>query len=207
MRSSPPIYSERRSSPVICENLISPTVPHARPECAAQLRVRQQAALKIRKIGRHGGQRRAGDLDGPERDVLAGAEFACGLLAGRDRRAQHAVTRNLEPLAEVAFPQAWTQARDGHRRRRRDVIRIGDFEQALREAGELGLELELRARGHEAERLDEPFYVRVRHFDALHAESARDLRVLRREFRGQLPHVGQFAVVVIEKLRVHINFR
>ncbi|SUY26623.1 Uncharacterised protein [Burkholderia oklahomensis] len=173
---------------------------------AAHLRAGRHIAVERGDVGRNARQPRLGDLQRIERHVLAAAELAGGLLAGRHACGKGGAARDAKPVREIAFRAARVKARDRHRRRGRHVVRIKHFQQPAREARELRVELDLHARGHEAERLDQPFDVRIGHFARLHAKAPRDLRVRLRELGGELAHVDQFLVVVVEQSRVHCAF-
>ena len=64
---------------------------------------------------------------------------------------------------------------------RRNVVRVSDFEQTLREVRKLGVELEPHACGHEAERFDQTLHVRIGHLARLKSQTPRDLWVRLRE--------------------------
>ena len=86
-------------------------------------------------------------------------------------------------------------------------MRIDDVEQRLREAGELGVELELHARGEKGDALEEPLDVGIGDLEAVHAEPGRDLGKLLRELRAHFAEVLQLDVVVLEQPRIHHALR
>src|SRR5690606_40001775 len=91
---------------------------------------------------------------------------------------------------------------------RTEIVRIDELEQMLREARELGLELQLHARSEERESLEEPLDIRVRDLRrAVDAEAAGDLRILLGELRAHLAKVVQLALVVAQKARIHSAHR
>jgi hypothetical protein len=116
---------------------------------------------------------------------------------------ERGAARHAMAAREVALAHARAQPGDRHRRRRAHVVRAQHLKQALREAREFGVELELHARRQETERLDQALDVGVGDLDALHSQAARDLRMRSREFAGGLAHVGELLVVVVQQVRVH----
>ena len=77
------------------------------------------------------------------------------------------------------------------------------FEQVLREARKLGVDLELDARGQEGEALEQALDVGVGALEGLEAEAAGDLGELLGELLPRLADVLQLAVVVAEQARIH----
>src|SRR5262245_47281922 len=73
----------------------------------------------------------------------------------------------------------------------------------VREPRELGIELELHARGQEREALEQSFDIRVRDVETTEAETARDLRILGGELGAYLAHELELALVVLQQARVH----
>jgi len=73
----------------------------------------------------------------------------------------------------------------------------------LREARELGVDLEVDARRHEREALEQPLDVRIGALERLQPQPARDLRELARELGAHLADVVELAVVVLEQPRIH----
>ena len=85
-------------------------------------------------------------------------------LAGQvaDRvRVQRAVPRNREAVGQLRAARVELELHDGHRRDRRQVVRIEHAEQRVGQLGELVVELVLDAAGEQGERLDQPLDVRV----------------------------------------------
>ncbi len=85
-------------------------------------------------------------------------------------------------------------------------MRVDRLEDVLREARELGVELELESRGLEGEAFQQPLDVRVgRPFLGVlgEGEPARDLRELMRELGPGLTQVVKFAFVESQQPLVH----
>ena len=101
------------------------------------------------------------------------------------------------PVARLGSFGSGCELRDQHRRRRRQVVRVDDLEQRLREARELGVELELHARGQKADALEQPLDVRIGDLEAAHAEPRGDLGKLLRELGAHLAQMLQLEVVVL----------
>ncbi|MCY1454961.1 hypothetical protein D9M71_720590 [compost metagenome] len=95
------------------------------------------------------------------------------------------------------------ELRDRDGGRGRDVVRIHNFQQSLGESRKLGVQLDLGAGRQETEGLDQALDIGVGDLDTVHAQASGDFRVLSREFAGELAHVDEFPVVVIEQLRIH----
>ena len=145
----------------------------------------------------------AGDLDRPHRHVVPGAELARRGVTLGQLAAEQAAARHLDAACQVAVAQIGLQLRDQHRRRGRQKLRVDDLEQALREARELGVELELHPAGQEGRALEQSLDVGVVHLDAVDAQPRGDLRELLRELGTHLAQVLQFLVVVAQQSRVH----
>src|SRR5258705_386255 len=122
--------------------------------------------------------------------------------AGRDS-CQGGAPLDGRARCQVRVAEIGLQLRDQHRRRRRQVVRVDDLEQRLREARELGIELQLDARGEEAEALEQPLDVGVGDLEAVHAEPRGNLRKLLRELRAHLAEMLQLEVVVLQQPRIH----
>ncbi len=82
-------------------------------------------------------------------------------------------------------------------------MRIDHLEQVLREARELGVDLELHACGEKREPLEEPFDIGIGTLEAVEPQASRDLRKLLRELPAHLAHVLQLAVVVVQNPWIH----
>jgi hypothetical protein len=113
----------------------------------------------------------------------------------------------LYALLHITREQLWQQLRDDHRRRGGQIVRIHDVEQRLREAGELGVELELHARGEKRHALDQPLDVGIADLEVAHAEPRRNLRKLIGEFGAHLAQMPQLDVVILEQSRIHHTTR
>ena len=85
---------------------------------------------------------------------------------------------------QTGIAQVRRELGDEHRRRRREVMRIDDLEQRLREARKLRLELELNAGGEERDTLEQPLDIRIVDFEAVHPEARRYLWELFGELRS-----------------------
>ena len=107
------------------------------------------------------------------------------------------------PVARSGLVRVGLQLRHQHRRRRREVVRVDDFEQRLREARELGVELQLHARGQKPDAFEQPLDVGIGHLQPVHAEPGGDLRELLGELRAHLAQVLQLEVVVLQEARIH----
>ena len=175
----------------------------AQAQRPGDLHLGRQMALEARQVGRRAGQPGLDDLDRPQRDVLAGAEFTRRFLARGHLGMKRRVARHLDAAREVAFRDTGVQLRHGHRGRGAEVVGVEHFEQALREARKLRVQLDLHARRQEAEGLDQALHIRVVDLGAVQPQAARDLRVRGGEFAGGLAHVDQLFVVVVEKVGVH----
>ncbi|MNM73966.1 hypothetical protein D3C81_857140 [compost metagenome] len=160
-------------------------------------------AFEMPDVRRDAGKPGLGELDWPQCQRLGRAKFALGRFARRRTGQQRGAARYRDAADQVAFLVAGMEPRHRDRRRRRDVVGIDDFQQALGEAREFRIELQLRAGGQEAERFDEALHIGIGHLDAMHAQAPGHLGVLVRELSRQLAHVDQFAVVVLKQLRVH----
>src|SRR6185503_3012326 len=77
------------------------------------------------------------------------------------------------------------------------------LEQRLREARELGVDLELHARREKRDAFEQSFDVGIGHLQAVHPEPGRDLRELLDELGASLPQVLQLEVVILEEAGVH----
>ncbi len=82
-------------------------------------------------------------------------------------------------------------------------MRVHHLQQALGEARELCVQLELNACRQEAKPLEQPLHVRVGHLDPAHAKAGRDLGVLARELGTHLAQMLELALVVFAQARVH----
>ncbi|MDR8727112.1 hypothetical protein FEQ05_03445 [Burkholderia pseudomultivorans] len=173
------------------------------PQRPAHWRIGRAIALQRRDVRWNAGQPGVSDRERPQRDVLSAREPAGRALAVGNLRGERGAAREAVAIDEAAFGLSGVQASDRDRRGRRDVVRVDDLEQPFREARKLRIELDLHARGHEAERFDQALDIRVRHFAGLHAEPPCDLRMRMRELGGELAHVNEFLVVVVEQSRVH----
>ena len=126
---------------------------------------------------------------------VRGAELAVRVLPSRQlstaRRCRAA--RGWPPASFGSLGSG--QARDHHRRHRRQEVRVERLEQVRDESRELGVELELHARRQEGETLEQALDVRVGDLEPLHAQARRDLRELLRELGAHLAQVTQFLVV------------
>ena len=138
------------------------------------------------------------DLDRPQRHRVGGAE-AAGVALHRTRVDQGS-RLHLERRGEVG---AGRQFDDRHRRDRRQIMRVEDFQQALRQLREIVVELAVDAGGDEGEALQQPLDVRIVGGFAGKAQPAGDLRMLLGEFGGQLAQIAEFAVVVGVQLVKH----
>ena len=161
---------------------------------------------------RHGGQGQVGglrevldlrDLERPQRQLVRGAELAGGGGSGAGLAVHDAAAGELDASGEARVGQVGVDLRDQHRRRRRQELRIDDLQQALREARELGVDLELDAAGQKRKPLQQPFDIGVGDLEAFETEPRRDLGKLLRELGPHLAQVAQFLVVVAQQPRVH----
>jgi hypothetical protein len=84
-----------------------------------------------------------------------------------------------------------------------EVVRVHHVQQVLREAGKLGVDLELDAGGEKGKRFQQALDVGIGAFERLDAEPAGDLGKLLRELLPGLADVLQLAVVVVEEARIH----
>ena len=114
----------------------------------------------------------------------------CGNRRRCDRSARGCCCSEVPRGRTNAF-SSWTtfvrrEAHDRHRRHRRKVLRINRFEQRLGEAGKLGVELELNARGQEREAFEQPLDKWIgADFLGLAIQGAAGRRSW--EIRGQIP--------------------
>ncbi|MPM83396.1 hypothetical protein SDC9_130460 [bioreactor metagenome] len=95
------------------------------------------------------------------------------------------------------------QAHDAHGGRGREIVRVDQLQQTLRETRKLRVHLELNAPRQQGETFQQPLHIRVGHLQALHAQTAGDLGMFLRKLLAQFADVGQFAVVIVEQTRVH----
>src|SRR5690606_20670625 len=126
-----------------------------------------------------------------------------GAFALAERGPQRGVAGQQETFRECAFAEVRKELCDRHRWQRREVMRVHQLQQVLREARKLRVDLELNARRQKGEALEQPLDVRIRDLGALDAEPAGDLRELLRELRAHLPHVLELAVVIAQQTRIH----
>ena len=166
------------------------------------------APLGQRGHGQVGGVREVlhlRQLQRPQRDVVRGAELA-GRGAGLAGVAQHrGAARQARPGGQRRVAQVGLQLRHQHRGCGRQELRVDDLQQPLREARELGVELQLDAAGQEREAFEQAFDVGVGDLQALDAQPGSDLRELLRELGAHLAQMAQFLVVVAEQARVHVS--
>ena len=144
------------------------------------------------------------DLDRPERDVPGAAELARREIVAAEQAAHRAASRN-GPLAggERGLLRIRLQLRNHHRWRRREIVRVDDLEQRLREPRKLCLELQLDARRHEAEAFEQPLDVGIGDLQAAHAKPGGNLRKLLGELGAHLAQVLQLEVVMLQEPRIH----
>ena len=111
------------------------------------------------------------------------------------------------PPARLGIVLVRLKLRHQHGRRRREVVRVDDLEQRLGEARELGVDLQLHPRRHEAGAFEQPLHVRVGHLEAAHAEPGGDLRELLGELAAHLAKMLKLEVVVVEETGIHYATR
>src|SRR5690606_234651 len=159
--------------------------------------------VEVAQISHVARVRNALELERPEVDVVRRSVLAGRLLTAAQVRAERGAARHPNAVRERPLAPVRTQLHDGHRRRRGEVVRIQHREQALGEARELAVDLELHACGQEREALEEPLHVRIRALEPIEPEPARDLRILARELAAELAQVLELAPVVREQAFVH----
>lgn len=149
---------------------------------------------------------------------MRGAELARGPVIGIERsRSGHVgiphaprvserrSTRHRDAPCEVGLVQIRRQLGNHHRWRRREIVRVDDFEQPLRELWELCVELQLNAGGEERRTLHELLDIGVAHLDTVDPETRRELRELPGKLRAHVVQVVEFLVVVPEQTRIHFS--
>ncbi len=146
---------------------------------------------------------RVGQLERPQGDVVGRAIFAGGAIVLADQAAQGGVPRHGVAGKQPAFLQVGLHLHHGHRRHRRQVMRVDHFQQVLGEHRVLGIELQLDARRQEGEALQQAFDIGIGAFEAFQAKPTGDLRVLARELAAHLADVLQLPVVVAQQSRIH----
>jgi len=147
------------------------------------------------------------DLQRPQRHRVCGAVLAAGLGFAAQGGTQHGVTRQRETAGQGAFVGVGLQLHHGHRRGRRQVVRVSDFQQVVGEGRVLGVEFELYAGGEVSEALKQTFDIRVGAVHARQRQPTGDLRVFLGELGGALAHVMQFLVVQLQQARIHGRLR
>ena len=115
----------------------------------------------------------------------------------------HGAARHNKAFAQVAAAAVGLNFSDRHRRRRRQIIWRNHLQQTLGEARKLRVHFHLHAGGQEGETFHQALNVRVRHFDAAHAEPPRHFRVALGELCAHLAQIGQFTVVIFEQFAFH----
>ncbi len=176
--------------------------PHA--QAHAQARVGRDEAGQRR--GGHVGdvrlEARLRDPQRPQAHALAGGEAARRALARLQARAHHAAARHQRAGGQRGVVEVGLELRDEHRRRGRQVARVDQLQQVLREARVLGVLLVVHAAGEEREAFEQALHVGVDAFAAgrglFQREPGRDLRMLARELRRGVADVQQFLPVVAE---------
>jgi hypothetical protein len=141
----------------------------------------------------HGVQR-----DRPQRHRIGGAEQA-GV-------ARHCLGVHLEPRRQpVRGGQVGgaVEARDRHRRDRRQVVRVQDADQGIGQLGEVIVQLGADAGVEIGEGLDQPRHERIVRRLAAQPQPAGDRRVRGGELAGQTADIGQLALIMGEKLFSH----
>lgn len=160
-----------------------------------------------RHVGHVRLEARLGDAQRPQAHRLAGGEAACRALARLQARAHHAAARHLGAGRERGIVEVGLHLRDQHGRRRREVARVDELQQVLRELRVFRILLVVHARGEEGEALEQPLDVGVDAFAAGHRavqrEPGGDLRMLARELRRGVADVQQLLPVVAEKSGIH----
>ncbi len=134
------------------------------------------------------------------------AELAGGDRVSGEQAVQGAAARDDGPGREIGVGEIRFELRHEHRRSRREIVRVHHLEQRLREARELGVELELHARGHEADAFEQALDVRIGHLQPVHPQPRRNARKLLRELRAHLAQMLQLEVVVLKEPGVHVLY-
>ena len=97
--------------------------------------------------------------------------------------------------------------RHEHRRRRREIVGIDDLEKRLREPRELGVELQLHARGEKRGAFEQPLHVRIRNLEPAHAEARGNLGECLRKLGTHFAEMSQLPLVILEEPRIHYDTR
>ncbi|MCY1431831.1 hypothetical protein D9M71_478080 [compost metagenome] len=166
-------------------------------------------ALVRREAGR-GGFGHAGaefglnDAQGPEHALVATAEFAGGLLATDQMRAQGGAGGQAKTGEQAALGVVGLELHHGHGRQRRHVVRAYRVEQLLGEARELRLHLQLHPRREETETFEQALDVGVGHLAVLQPQASRGFGIAAGELRAHFEQVVQLAVVEFQQL-VHLT--
>jgi hypothetical protein len=99
-------------------------------------------------------------------------------------------------LLQGRVGQVGLQLHHGHRRCRRQQVRIHQLRQVLGKPRELGVDLHLHARGHEAEAFQQALDIGVGALEAIEAEAAGDLRKFLGKLTARFAQVLQLLAVV-----------
>jgi hypothetical protein len=147
-------------------------------------------------------------ISAPPSDPEWVKNFASAISSGRavlvEQAAQRAAARNLYPFREAGVAQIGPDLHDGHRRRRRQIMRVDKFSEMLRETWKLRIDLQLHTRGEKAETFEQALDIRVRAFEAFEPEPPGDLRIFFGELAAHFPQVLEFRAVVFDQFRVHV---
>jgi tripartite-type tricarboxylate transporter receptor subunit TctC len=139
----------------------------------------------------------------PDAVVQKLAAAARRFVALPARALERSVPFDRESRRERAFRGLRVQLHDGHRRRRRQVLRANGLQDVLRQARELRVQLQVDARREKREPLEQALDVRVGALEARQPETRGDLGILLRVLRPHLAHELQFPLVVAQQARVH----
>jgi hypothetical protein len=175
----------------------------AQPEAQHRLHRLGEPQRVERQIRRERRVSRLGDLDRPQGQLVRRSELTRRHLAARDLTAQHGPPRHREPGRQGSFRHRRCELHDGHRRRRREVVRIHALEQVLREARKLRVQLQAYPGREEAEPFQQPLDVRIGDLGRVERQPRGDLGERGRELRAHLAHVRELLVVVPEHPLVH----
>ncbi|MND81255.1 hypothetical protein D3C80_730420 [compost metagenome] len=148
-----------------------------------------------------------GHLQRPQRDRVGTAKFTGRLRIAAKGGAQHAATGQGETSTERTFVRIGLHLHHGHRRRRCQVVRVGDLQQVVGEGRVLGIELELYPCGQVGKTFEQTLDIGVGAVNAGQGQTPGDLRVFPGEFCRAFTDVLQFLVVQLEQARVHGRLR
>ncbi len=118
----------------------------------------------------------------------------------RRLREQRRVLLNGITCRELSLSWIDFKMGDAHGRYRVQELRIQHAEHGGGDFGKFAFDIVLNARRQECERFDQPFHVRIGGLNRTQFQAIGDLRIAFGKFAARFAEIGQFPVVVLEKV-------